>query len=166
MRRSSGILYLPYIFRTLKRVYKPTDVISTKLHKMSSFCQNMACGYRERAGVDLSDIYVWRMDKYLSLSGVCVFLMFLYYWKLIDYRNTPTRTHHVLNVWFLYDLTLIYYIIWDIYTNYQSIVVFDCTDFNTHWVVTVAPFAYTVAHFFITFYIVNSVMNGLSQLNN
>ena len=35
--------------------------ISTKLIKMSSFCQNIACGYRERAGVDLSDIYVWRM---------------------------------------------------------------------------------------------------------
>ena len=61
MWRSSGILYLPYIFRPLKRVYKPTVVISTKLLKMSSFYENMACGYRERAGVDLSDIYVWRM---------------------------------------------------------------------------------------------------------
>ena len=61
MWRSSGILYLPYIFRTLKRVYKPTVVISAKLLKMSSFCQNMACGYRERAEVDPSDIYVWRM---------------------------------------------------------------------------------------------------------
>ena len=50
MWRSSGVLYLPYIFRTLKRVYKPTViVISTKLLKMSSFCRNMACGYRERA---------------------------------------------------------------------------------------------------------------------
>ena len=63
MWRSSDILYLPYIFRTLKRVYKPTVVISTKLIKMSSFSQNIACGYRERAGVDLSDIYVWRMDQ-------------------------------------------------------------------------------------------------------
>ena len=36
MWRSSGVLYLPYIFRTLKRVYKPTVVISTKLLKMSS----------------------------------------------------------------------------------------------------------------------------------
>ena len=61
MWQSSGVLYLRYIFRTLKRVYKPTVVISTKLLKMSSFCQNMACSYRERAGVDLSDIYVWRM---------------------------------------------------------------------------------------------------------
>ena len=51
MWRSSGILYLPYILRTLKRVYKPTVVISTKLLKMSSFCWNMACGYRERAGL-------------------------------------------------------------------------------------------------------------------
>ena len=51
MWRSSGVLYLPYIFRTLKRVYKPTVVISTKLLKMSSFCRNMACGYRERAGL-------------------------------------------------------------------------------------------------------------------
>ena len=58
MWRNSGILYLQYIFRTLKRVYKPTVVISTKLFKMSSFCQNMACGYRERAGFDLSNIYV------------------------------------------------------------------------------------------------------------
>ena len=58
---SSGVLNLPYIFRTLKRVYKVG--ISTKLLKMSSFCRNMACGYREReSGVDLSDIYVWRMD--------------------------------------------------------------------------------------------------------
>ena len=64
MWRSSGVLYLPYIFTTRKRVYKPIVFISTKLLKMSSFCQNMACGYRERAGVDLSDIYVWRMDKY------------------------------------------------------------------------------------------------------
>ena len=48
---SSGVLYLPYIFRTLKRVYKPTVVISTKLPKMSGFCANMACGYRERAGL-------------------------------------------------------------------------------------------------------------------
>ena len=61
MWRSSGVLYLPYIFTTRKRVYKPIVVISTKLLKMSSFCQNMACGYRERAGVNLSDIYVWRM---------------------------------------------------------------------------------------------------------
>ena len=51
MWRSSGVLYLPYIFRTLKRVYKPTVVKSTKLLKMSSFCRNMACGYRERAGL-------------------------------------------------------------------------------------------------------------------
>ena len=51
MWRSSGVLYLPYIFRSLKRVYKPTVVISTKLLKMSSFCRNMACGYRERAGL-------------------------------------------------------------------------------------------------------------------
>ena len=58
MWRSVGILYLPYIFRTLKRVYNPTVGISTKLLKMSSFCQNMACGYRDRAGADLSDIYV------------------------------------------------------------------------------------------------------------
>ena len=57
---SSGVLYLPYIFRTLKRVYKPIFFISTKLLEMSSFCANMACGYRE-SGVDLSDIYVWRM---------------------------------------------------------------------------------------------------------
>ena len=47
---SSGVLYLPYIFRTLKR-YKPRVVISTKLLKISSFCRNMACGYRERAGL-------------------------------------------------------------------------------------------------------------------
>ena len=49
MWRSSGVFYLPYIFRTLKRVYKPTAVISTKLLKMTSFCPNVACGYRERA---------------------------------------------------------------------------------------------------------------------
>ena len=48
MWRSSGVLDLPNIFRTPKRVYKPTVCISTKLLKMSSFCQNMACGYRER----------------------------------------------------------------------------------------------------------------------
>ena len=51
MWRSSGVLYLPYIFRTLKRVYKLIVVISTKLLKISSFCRNMACGYRERAGL-------------------------------------------------------------------------------------------------------------------
>ena len=43
MWRSSGVLYVPYIFRTLKRAYKPTIVISTKL-----LCPNMACVYRER----------------------------------------------------------------------------------------------------------------------
>ena len=42
--------------------YKPIAVISTKLLKMSSFCQNMACGYRKRAEVHLSDIYVWRLS--------------------------------------------------------------------------------------------------------
>ena len=62
MWRSSGVLYLPYIFRTLKRVYKPTVVISTKLLKMSSFCRNMACGYRERAGL------TWAT----SMCGECI----------------------------------------------------------------------------------------------
>ena len=86
MWRSSDILYLPYIFRTLKRVYKPTVVISTKLLKMSSFCQNMACGYRERAGVDLSDIYVWRMrhttnDNCLCRNPVVVPYRILYSWS-------------------------------------------------------------------------------------
>ena len=47
----SDVLNLPYILRTLKRVYKPTVGISTKLLKMSSFCRNMACGYRGRAGL-------------------------------------------------------------------------------------------------------------------
>ena len=51
MLRSSGVLNLPYIFRTLKRVYKPTAGISTKLLKISNFCRNMACGYRETAGL-------------------------------------------------------------------------------------------------------------------
>ena len=67
MWRSSGVLYLPYIFRTLKRVYKPTVVISTKLLKMSSFAQNEqflskhGVWLQRESGVDLSDIYVWRM---------------------------------------------------------------------------------------------------------
>ena len=58
MWRGSGVLYLPCIFRTVERVCEPAVVISTKQLKMSSFCRNMACGYRERAGFDLSDIYV------------------------------------------------------------------------------------------------------------
>ena len=66
MWRSSGVLYLPYIFRTLKRVYKPTNVISTKLLKMSSFLSKHGVWLQRESGVDLSDIYVWRMGYLLS----------------------------------------------------------------------------------------------------
>ena len=73
MWRSSGVLYLPYIFRTLKRVYKPTVVISTKLLKMSSFLWKHGLWLQRESGVDLSDIYVWRMlrtTKY-TVTAVC-----------------------------------------------------------------------------------------------
>ena len=58
----SGVLYLPYIFRTLKRVYKPTVVISTKLQFLSKHGVRL----QRESGVDLSDIYVWRM-VYINL---------------------------------------------------------------------------------------------------
>ena len=93
MWRSSGVLYLPYIFRTLKRVYKPTVVISTKLLKMSSFCPNMACGYRERAGLTWATsmcgeccstlgLTTNQISQYCSI-GACMFK--IYYLAIIKY---------------------------------------------------------------------------------
>ena len=75
MWRSSGILYLPYILRTLKRVYKPTVVISTKLLKMSSFLLKHGVWLQRESGVDLSDIYVWRMGLAVWLKLVNTFVL-------------------------------------------------------------------------------------------
>ena len=61
MWRSSGVLYLPYIFRTIKRVYKPTVVISTKTAQNEQFLSKHGVWLQRESGVDLSDIYVWRM---------------------------------------------------------------------------------------------------------
>ena len=63
MWRSSGVLYLPYIFRTLKRVYKPTVVISTKLLKMSSFCRHLCV--ENETGHD----FAWRSRPISFMAG-------------------------------------------------------------------------------------------------
>ena len=47
IRRSSGVLDLPYIFRTHKRVYKPTVVMTMKLLKMGGFCHLVGSAYRD-----------------------------------------------------------------------------------------------------------------------
>ena len=64
--RSSGVLNLPYIFKTLKRVYKPTVGISTKLSKNEQFLSKHGLWLQRESGVDLSDIYVWRMGSHVS----------------------------------------------------------------------------------------------------
>ena len=71
--------------------------MSPQLLNMSSFCQNMACGYRERAVVYLGDIYVWRMEsvKY-GVTRIFINLTLIDYRIYINHVNSYNKEN---NIW-------------------------------------------------------------------
>ena len=71
--------------------------MSPQLLNMSSFCQNMACGCRERAVVYLGDIYVWRMEsvKY-GVTRIFINLTLIDYRIYINHVNSYNKENNIL----------------------------------------------------------------------
>ena len=130
MWRSSGVLYLPYKFRTLKRVYKPTVVISTKLLKMSITCQNMACGYRERAGL------TWATSmcgEWLSLNNKHIIIN-----SYIIFSNIIQVQKNLIQLVYIVKLVAGIHIV--------SVIIYQCIHNFSTWLKITVHFCTCVSH--------------------
>ena len=63
MWRSSGVLYLPYIYSGHSSVFISLQLLYNKTAENEQFLSKHGVWLQRESGVELSDIYVWRMNR-------------------------------------------------------------------------------------------------------